>query len=32
MLALMRGFSPPQTPRRRMEKIVDLQENLFGEF
>jgi len=28
----MRGFSPPQKPKRRLEKTVDLQENLFGEF
>jgi hypothetical protein len=32
MLALMRGFSPPQGPRRRPEKAPDLQESLFGEF
>ena len=33
MLALMRGFSPPQNPRRRLEKkTADLQANLFGEF
>jgi hypothetical protein len=32
MLALMRGFSPPQNPKRRLEKMADLQENLFGEF
>jgi hypothetical protein len=31
MLALMRGFTPPQSPRRRPEKMADLQENLFGE-
>jgi hypothetical protein len=32
MLALMRGFSSPQKPKRRIEKAPDLQANLFGEF
>jgi hypothetical protein len=31
MLSLMRGFAPPQRPKRRPEKAADLQENLFGE-
>jgi hypothetical protein len=31
MLALMRGFSPPHKPKRRLEKAADLQANLFGE-
>jgi hypothetical protein len=31
MLALMRGFAPPQKPKRRLEKPADLQESLFGE-
>jgi len=32
MLALMRGFAPPQRIKRRLEKPADLQANLFGEF
>jgi hypothetical protein len=32
MLALMRGFAPPQKPKRRPAKPADLQESLFGEF
>jgi hypothetical protein len=32
MLALMRGFSPSQKPKRRAEKPLGVQENLFGEF
>jgi hypothetical protein len=32
MLALMRGFSPLQKAKRRPEKTVDRQANLFGEF
>jgi hypothetical protein len=31
MLALMRGFSPPQRAKRRSEKTPDLQANLFGD-
>jgi hypothetical protein len=31
MLALMRGFSPPQKGRRRPEKKPDLQASLFGD-
>jgi hypothetical protein len=32
MLTLMRGFAPPQKPKRRPDKTAGLQENLFGEF
>lgn len=32
MLALMRGFTPPQAPKRRVPKAADLQASLFGEF
>ena len=31
MLALMRGFSPPQKTKRRTEKAADLQASLFGD-
>jgi hypothetical protein len=31
MLSLMRGFSPPQKARRRLEKTPDLQASLFGD-
>ena len=31
MLALMRGFSVPQKPKKRVEKKPDLQASLFGE-
>jgi hypothetical protein len=31
MLALMRGFSPPQKARRRPEKMPDMQANLFSD-
>lgn len=31
MLALMRGFVPPQPAKRRLAKIAELQESLFGE-
>jgi len=31
MLALMRGFAPPQKAKRRSEKAPDLQASLFGE-
>ncbi len=32
MLALMRGFPPPQSARRRPVKAADLKASLFGEF
>jgi hypothetical protein len=31
MIALMRGFAPPQKPRRRPEKTPDMQASLFGD-
>jgi hypothetical protein len=31
MLALMRGFAPPQKTKRRAEKTADLQASLFGD-
>jgi hypothetical protein len=31
MLALMRGFAPPQKTKRRPEKTPDPQASLFGE-
>jgi hypothetical protein len=31
MLALMRGFAPPQPARRRREKTPDPQASLFGD-
>jgi hypothetical protein len=31
MLALMRGFAPPQKAKRRPEKTSDLQANLFSD-
>jgi hypothetical protein len=31
MLALMRGFTPPQNPKRRLTKAPNLQASLFGE-
>lgn len=31
MLALMRGFTPPQVPKRRPPNPADLQASLFGE-
>jgi len=31
MLTLMRGFAPPQRPKRAVDAMADLQENLFGE-
>ncbi len=32
MLALMRGFTPPQNVKRRPAKAAELQTSLFGEF
>jgi hypothetical protein len=29
MLALMRGFTPPQQPKRRPDQLADLQTSLF---
>jgi hypothetical protein len=31
MVAMMRRFAPPPSPRRRAEATADLQQNLFGE-
>jgi len=31
MLALMRGFAPPQKPKQRGANVADLQTSLFGE-
>jgi hypothetical protein len=31
MLALMRGFAPAQRAKRKVDRIAELQSNLFGE-
>jgi hypothetical protein len=31
MVAMMRRFAPPQAPKRRSDRLADLQQNLFGE-